>query len=151
MIGLAFIAIAAANLPTPDTPVIVIDNQGCERRCPVFRLELFGNGRALYDGKAYVRTARRIWYNLPPRQVRDWQQALIALPDGDVGCLTASVDRGATVIQFIDGPTRRTIVDNRGCDDPRAGAVRRILTEIAARAGIRRLTGAAPVERRAGE
>jgi hypothetical protein len=132
------LAAAALAMVGGTHPVITIENRGCERRCPVFRLELRGDGTAIYDGRHYVQVNRRVTVAVPPGKVRGWTARLAAL-SAPGACSGEALDRGMTVIHFIDHGRKRTITDQRGCDDPRAGAVRRILAEIWSAAGLDRL------------
>ncbi|HVK51060.1 MAG TPA: DUF6438 domain-containing protein [Pseudoxanthomonas sp.] len=54
-----------------DTVKISLSRSGCYGTCPIYSVEVFGDGRVIYDGEQYVDVTGRHEYRIPVEQVRD--------------------------------------------------------------------------------
>lgn len=53
-----------------DTVKISLSRSGCYGTCPIYSVEVFGDGRVIYDGDRYVDVIGRHEYRIPVEQVR---------------------------------------------------------------------------------
>lgn len=53
-----------------DTVKISLSRSGCYGTCPIYSVEVFGDGRVIYDGDKYVDVTGRHEYRIPVEQVR---------------------------------------------------------------------------------
>jgi hypothetical protein len=65
--------IAGRHVPLPDTPPdkvqITLERTACFGRCPVYTIDIHGDGRVVYNGAAFVDVDGEHRYRVPPEEV----------------------------------------------------------------------------------
>ena len=122
--------------PRPAHTAVRLERGPCERRCAVYSVTLYGDGRVVYVGQHFVRKAGTVKTRVEPDAVREIVQRLEALTFFDLkdsygadpgDCVQRGEDTpGATLTLTVDGRTK-TVQHNVGC----VGPVTSHLTDIA--------------------
>jgi ankyrin repeat protein len=71
-----------AHLPLPQVPLnevhISLTRSGCFGSCPSYKIDVYGDGRAVYEGRRFVDVDGEHSYQVPPNEVRDLVETLRA-------------------------------------------------------------------------
>jgi hypothetical protein len=135
-----------APLPHPSDTSVSLERGPCERRCAVYGVTLYGDGRVVYVGRYFVRKAGTLKARVNPAAVREIVQQLVALTFFDLkdtygadpgDCLEQAEDAPRVTLSLTVENHRKIVRHGIGC----VGPVTSRLTEIAV--AIDRLAGTA--------
>jgi hypothetical protein len=70
--------IAVAQTPTYSDLVVSLERTACFGTCPVYQLTIYGDGRVVYDGKAFVAVQGQRTAQISPEQVQQLVKAIEA-------------------------------------------------------------------------
>ncbi len=133
------IAYAQDSRPPRDT-VIVMQAGACERRCPVFKLIIFGDGTVLFQGEAFLKTRGIKKTSIPLERVKQLVDAFQAvdyfqLTDdyGYKGPLCRPFQEGdgpVAMISFVSGGKGKSINHHHDCQGSVPEQLRKLEDEI---------------------
>jgi hypothetical protein len=127
LISLAAGAAAAQDAKTRADVTVSLERGTCERRCPVYRVTLHGDGRLTYEGRHHVRKAGTVQARVPPAEVRRLLQDFEALDffalrdiyGGEPGdCRELREDAPRSALTLSRGGQSKTVRHNVGCIGP---------------------------------
>jgi hypothetical protein len=111
----------------PADTLIVLQRGACEHRCPVYKVAIFSDGSAIFDGRSYVRRAETVRTRLAldaigkllgeAKAAGFFDLADRYLPDA-AGCETPKSDAPTAILSISAGGKAKTIVHYRGCGGP---------------------------------
>jgi Domain of unknown function (DUF6438) len=70
--------VAVAQTPTSSDLVVSLERTACFGTCPVYQLTVYGDGRVVYDGQAFVAVRGKRTAQISPEQVQKLVQAIEA-------------------------------------------------------------------------
>lgn len=108
---LALVALPAAA-QTSDQPVITLERTACFGTCPVYRVEIYADGRVVYNGERFVTTTGEQTYSIDPETVQQlvdgfqaagyfgWNDEYTDMHVTDMPTITTSVTRDGETKQI---------------------------------------------------
>jgi hypothetical protein len=108
------------HVPLPQVPLeqvhITLERTGCYGWCPAYRVEVYGDGRATYEGRGYVDVEGKHHYRVPKEDVA---RLVESLRSKDLWSLRSGYQAGITdnptyVLTLDMGKQSRKIVDYVG-------------------------------------
>jgi hypothetical protein len=123
--------------------MIIMRNAGCEMRCPVFNLVIFGDGETIFDGRYFVRNNSVVRYDIGAKKA----QALAATIAAALPALATAPARQCpgrvsdlgltTTLVSINEHVYRLVHDRR-CADQQAQRLETIEDAISSATGLKR-------------
>ncbi len=98
------------HVPLPDVPLgqvhFMLSRSGCFGTCPSYKVDAYGDGRAIYAGDGFVDVVGKHEYRIPPENVH---KLLESLKEKDIWSLRSSYEAGVT-----DNPTFEIVIELGG-------------------------------------
>ncbi len=122
----------------PDT-LIVLERGACEHRCPVYRIVVFADGSALFDGRYFVRRAETIRTKVSLETLGKLIAAIQAAgffegkqryAPGEDGCPTPKSDAATVILSVSTAGKSKTVVHYHGCAGPEPERLARLEDQI---------------------
>lgn len=115
------LAAAAPRAPAADLrgAAVVLERGPCYGSCPIYRVEVRGDGRVRFAGEMFVRTKHPRPYRISRARARALFAAFeragfLALPEARCPCPVATDNPSATLTLTLHGRTR-TLAHDYGC------------------------------------
>lgn len=110
--------------PLDSSLVASLDRGPCRGTCPVYRVELYGDGRVQFDGKQHVGTIGTRTGNTSVSAVQDFMRSVVASEFatadsayvmGSAGCGAYATDLPVSVLSIKVGTRMKTVQHDPGC------------------------------------
>ncbi len=109
----------------PADTLIVLQRGACEHRCAVYKVIIFADGTAIFDGRHYVRQPTVIRTSIgldslgklleKAAVVRFFEMKERYAPDASNGCDSVKSDAPTAIVSVSSGSRSKTIVHYIGC------------------------------------
>jgi hypothetical protein len=124
----------------PANTVITLQRGGCERRCAVYRIVIFADGTAIYEGRHYVRKTGVVVEKLEISAVRSLIEAFRSIDyfalrsdygyGSNDGCESEVLDEPIAMTSIVVGTQSKAIVHHHRCIGPVPTKLRELEDEI---------------------